>query len=127
MRRPLSLKIFILMPLCFALAPPKAAAAPFCVQVTGIPAECIYDDAAQCRTRARQLKGTCAANPAELHILRGSARYCLVTSGRATECIYPDYQSCDQDAQRDGQAACLDNPPTAQSPDMFRTEPGRRY
>lgn len=67
------------------------------------------------------------ANAAELHLVTGSARYCLVSSDRAAVCVYPDYQSCDANAQRDGQAACLDNVPHGEAFNPFRTEPGWRY
>jgi hypothetical protein len=105
----------------------SAAAAPFCVQITGIAPECLYDDAALCRLRANQLKGLCVANPDELRIVTGNQRYCLVSGDRASLCQYADRQTCERDAAREGQAACIDNVPAGGPGDPFRTEPARRY
>ena len=41
-----------------------AEASPFCVQVTGIPLQCMYADPASCQKEANRQGGICASNPA---------------------------------------------------------------
>ncbi len=99
-----------------ALAAPVAAlAAPFCVQTTAIPPQCIFVDAASCNQRATQMGGTCTANPAELHISPGLGHYCLLTSGRASACIYADRGTCDAEAEHQ-QGVCIEAPSRPESP-----------
>ena len=109
------------------MAPRSVVAAPFCTQITGIAPECIYYDADQCRRRANELKAICLANPAEFHLVTGNERYCLVGGDRAALCIYADRQTCEAEAVHAGQALCLDNIPSGEPQDAFRTEPSRRY
>ena len=103
-----------------------AQAAPFCVDVIGVPPSCIFYDASECDTRASQLGGRCMANPVEFPRLSGSGRYCLIESSRAALCVYADEASCASDAhQKHG--ACIDSVATGSGSDVFQAEPGRRY
>jgi hypothetical protein len=93
----------------------RADAAPFCVQTEAVPPECLYFDAASCETRARQMKGQCTVNTAELHVAPGIGHYCLITSGPVTSCLYLDASSCDAEAKRQ-HGVCVSQPARAESP-----------
>jgi hypothetical protein len=103
-----------------------ARAAPFCTQVTGLPTQCIFYDAAECNTRANQLGGTCVGNPSEFKVVGGSARFCLVDSSRSAFCAYPDRDTCQNEANRRGEV-CIDSMQQGVQNDVFQTVPGRRY
>lgn len=122
-----SLYIIGLLLAAAMLYAPGVLAAPFCVQAQGIPPECYYDDASQCRKRAAELKGLCVANRAELAVTAfGAGKYCMVDSHRIVQCIYIDRASCDADAARHD-AACIDAPVDAVQPDLYKQEPNRKY
>lgn len=111
--------LLALLPIFYAQA---LQAAPFCVQVQGIPPECIYDDAVQCRKRAAELGGLCAPNAAEITIPAGTGRYCIVDSNRIVQCNYVDRTSCNNDAVRGG-GACMEAPNQGVQPDPYRQDP----
>ena len=122
-----SLKSFArLAAVCVSVAVQTAQAAPFCVDVIGIPPSCLYYDSADCDKRASQLGGRCIANAAEFQRLAGPGRFCLVESSKAALCVYADDASCEADAHQ-AHAACLDSAATNKVHDVFQGEPGRRY
>lgn len=90
----------------------QAMAAPFCVEMTGIPLQCLYVDPASCQLEANRNGGRCAVNPAEFVTPVTASQYCLLEAGNVVSCIYPDYADCAQDAQRRG-GACTAAIPAA--------------
>jgi hypothetical protein len=115
-----SRRVLVLIGL-FGVFTAPAKAAPFCVETTAIPPQCLYFDAASCNVRAAQMGGQCMANPAELHISSGPGRFCLITSGRVVSCVYADRGTCDTEAHRQ-QGACVEQPnrPESPGPDPYR-------
>jgi hypothetical protein len=103
------------------VVPRLLLAAPFCVQTQAIPPQCIYADAAACDTRARQMGGTCSANPSEVHVYGGLGHFCLLTSGKTSSCVYPDRSDCDREAQHQ-RGVCIQAPdrPESPGPDPYR-------
>jgi hypothetical protein len=97
-----------------------AQAAPFCVEVEGIPPQCLYADARDCQTRANQLGGICSGNAQEISTPPGIGQYCVVSSGGAAQCIYADRGSCLTDAMRRGGACVQANGTIGGTPDPFR-------
>ncbi|HMA49204.1 MAG TPA: hypothetical protein VKP60_05585 [Magnetospirillaceae bacterium] len=89
----------------------QSIAAPFCVQVTGIPDQCLYVDPGQCQNEAQRQKGQCIANAAEIKAPPRAQAFCLVTSGSVLSCIYPDRADCDKDSAR-LKGACMPALPT---------------
>lgn len=83
-----------------------AAAAPFCVEVEGLPLQCLYVDPGQCQQEATRLGGRCAANPSELNTPMGRGRFCIVEAIGAISCIYPDRATCDAESSRRN-TACI--------------------
>ena len=77
-----------------------AAAAPFCVDVTGLPQQCLFVDPNSCRTEATRQGGQCVANANELQTPPRSQAFCMVTAGNAMSCTYPDRADCDRDSVR---------------------------
>jgi hypothetical protein len=100
-----------------------ALAAPFCVNVTGIPQQCLYVDAANCQREASRLGGRCTANPAELMTPVSAARYCLALGGGIMSCVYPAYADCETDAGRLG-GACIATPPPSSTLQGISPTPG---
>lgn len=80
----------------FLCAPNMALAAPYCVNIQGMPSECYYDDANLCRERASEVSGLCKINPGEIELPSGYGNYCLVASGGIISCIYQDFDSCER-------------------------------
>ena len=78
----------------------QTVAAPYCVDVTGIPQQCLYVDPAQCQQDAQRQRGQCVANPNEVQAPPRSQAFCLVQSGNVLSCIYPDRADCDRDSVR---------------------------
>jgi hypothetical protein len=89
-------------------------------------AECSYYDARECRKRAAQLAGVCAANPDELKLQPGVGKYCLVQSSRVSMCNYADRTSCDNEAVRQG-AVCVEFPSGGVQPNPYRLDPNSKY
>jgi hypothetical protein len=102
---------------------PAALAAPFCVNVTGIPQQCLYADPANCQREAHRLGGRCTANPAELMTPVSAARYCLAQGGGVMSCVYPAYADCETDAGRLG-GACIATPPPSSALAGISPTPG---
>lgn len=91
-----------------AMLASPAAAAPYCVNLQGITAQCLYFDANQCRAQARRAGGSCAVNPAELTLpAGGSYPYCLTGPGY-TSCKFADRGSCEAEAGRQ-RATCVES------------------
>jgi hypothetical protein len=104
--------------ICLAAAGPVQAS-PFCVQVTGIPLQCLYADPAQCQQEADRLGGICASNPAEFATPAGGSAFCTVEHGNVPNCVYADRRSCTDDARRKSGtciAATPEHPPKATDP-----------
>jgi hypothetical protein len=99
-----------------------AQAAPFCMDVTGIPLQCIYVDPASCQRESARQGGNCTANPTEVHTPPGLGQFCVVTGGGAAQCVYADRASCFNDAQRLGGACVEANGTVAGTPDPFRVQ-----
>jgi len=78
----------------------QAQAAPFCLEVTGLPLQCLYFDPGACQREAVRQGGRCAANPAEYKTPAGGDAFCVVQAGVAASCIYPDWGSCYDEANR---------------------------
>lgn len=77
-----------------------AFAAPFCVDVTGLPQQCYFVDPNSCRLEAARQGGQCTANANELQTPPRSQAFCMVTAGNAMNCTYPDRAECDRDSTR---------------------------
>lgn len=112
--------------LVLALYAHPLLAAPFCVESQGIPPECIYVDAGQCRQRAHEQKGLCVVNPDELTIGTGTGKYCLVDSSRIVQCNYSDFTSCDAEAKKQG-AVCIETVTSNIQRDPYQLDPNRKY
>jgi hypothetical protein len=82
------------------------AAAPFCVDVTGLPQQCLFVDPNSCRTEATRQGGQCVANSNELTTPPRSQAFCMVTAGNVMSCTYPDRADCDREA-RQLRGACI--------------------
>lgn len=76
------------------------AAAPYCVDVTGLPQQCLFVDPNSCRVEATRQRGQCVANANEITTPLRSQAFCLVTAGNAMSCTYPDRADCDRDSVR---------------------------
>jgi hypothetical protein len=100
------LRIFALA--LFAAGP--AGASSFCVEVTGIPPQCLYADPAICQSEANHAGGRCVANPEVFKVPAGQSPFCVVESGDVISCVYGDLASCRADAER-RHGACLAAPP----------------
>jgi hypothetical protein len=90
-----------------------AVAGPFCLMVTGMPANCRFYDESTCAAAAASQNGGCVPNnpisrAAPVSIGTDHARYCLVNSGDA-KCYYYDAQACAKAAQDYG-GTCLTRP-----------------
>lgn len=101
-------------------------ASPFCAGGQGLPQECIYNDAAECRKNAMRISGLCTVNTAEVHIQPGVGKYCLVYSTLVTMCTYIDRTSCDRDAMRNG-AVCIESPSSNVQKDPYLSDPNSKY
>ena len=91
----------------------QAIAAPYCVNVTGIPLQCLYVDPAACQAEALRQHGECDANPEEVKAPARAQAFCLVQSGNVLSCIYPDRADCDRDSKT-MKGACMPALPTPQ-------------
>jgi len=98
-----------------------AMAAPFCVDVTGLPQQCLYVDPNQCRTEAARQGGQCIANVNEVKTPSRAQAFCLVTAGNAMSCTYPDRADCDRDSVR-LKGACI--PSNSSDPTIPSPAPG---
>jgi hypothetical protein len=99
-----------------------AQAAPFCMDVTGIPLQCIYADPGDCQRDSARQGGYCTANPTEIRTPPGLGQFCVVAGGGAAQCIYPDRISCFNEAQRQGGACVEANATISGTPDPFRVQ-----
>lgn len=94
--------------LCLITGGRTAEAALFCVTTPSNGSECLYDDAASCRQRARDLGGMCTANQDELlaNVAVGDYPVCLVLSPTTVQCLYQEFGTCNRDALH-SDAACV--------------------
>lgn len=95
MRKAISISVLIV-----ASFVSQARAAPFCLQMTGVPLQCLYFDPGACQREANRQGGRCAANPDEYKTPAGGDAFCVVQGGVAASCIYPDLGSCNVEANR---------------------------
>jgi len=93
------MKFFIPI-LVTALAASPAIAAPFCVELTGFPLQCMYVDPGQCQHEADRLGGICASNPTEFTTPVGGMPFCTVESGNVPNCVYADRRTCSTDSRQ---------------------------
>jgi hypothetical protein len=111
------LKILALL----ALTGVSANASSFCVEMEGIPPQCLYADPGLCQSEASHAGGRCVANPETFTVPAGQSPFCVVESGNVISCVYGDLASCRSDAER-RHGACLAAPPPPAphvSPDPF--------
>jgi|SRR5437763_13320076 hypothetical protein len=106
-----------------------AEASPFCVEVTGIPLQCMYADPASCQKEANRQGGICASNPAEFKTPAGGEQFCVVQSGTVVSCAYSNRATCNSESARVGGACIAATPPppspTASAPlssDLFEVK-----
>jgi hypothetical protein len=106
-----------------------AGASPYCVQVTGIPLQCLYVDPALCQKEANRQGGICASNPAEFKTPVGQNQFCVVQSGNVVSCAYSSRATCNTESARVGGACIAATPappgPTASAPlssDLFEVK-----
>jgi hypothetical protein len=99
-----------------------ANASPFCVQVTGVPLQCLYADPASCQKEAN-------SNPAEFKTPVGGAQFCVVQSGTVVSCAYTSRATCNTESARVNGACIAATPappgPTAPAPlstDLFEVK-----
>lgn len=112
----------VLGALTLLLVPLPAMAAPFCVKVTGVPAQCLYVDPAQCQREAQRAGGRCDTNPREYTAPVSALGYCLAQAGNALSCVYPAYADCENDARRLGGSCVAAAKPKGPRP---AAEPGK--
>jgi hypothetical protein len=105
---------------------PHAQAASLCARVTGIPAQCMYDDPGECAKQAERLGGECAVNPASPPVMNGNSQYCVVMPGLITSCVFADRHDCEVDAAR-RQGACVVNYPEPIPPEQDPYHERRPY
>ena len=103
---------------CALLALPAkpASAAPFCVQATGVPAQCLFHDVAACRKQAQRMNAVCGLNPKELMPPKAGQRFCQVDNGPLIQCMFADRRSCDAATARSG-GICIDGGDASSRPD----------
>lgn len=93
-----------------------AAAAPFCVKVTGVPDQCLYVDPVSCQREASRLGGRCTTNAREMAAPVAALPYCLVQAGNAVSCVYPAHADCETDARRQGGTCVASKSPPGPAP-----------
>jgi len=101
-----------------------ALAAPFCVENTGLPPQCLYVDPGQCQAEADRINGRCTANAESFTVPQGQSAFCVVESGNAISCVYADLATCRQESAR-RHGACLAAPPPPAlhtAPDPFAVQ-----
>lgn len=91
------------------LAAGPALASPYCVEVTGVPPQCLYADPNLCQADALRQHGRCGANAAELKLPNTNSPYCVAESGNVISCAYPDQATCRTEALRH-RGACIAAP-----------------
>lgn len=103
------------LPLLMA-SPRPVSAAPFCLQISGVPPQCMFYDVAACRRQAERMNAVCALNPDELMPPPGGQRFCQVSNGPVIQCLFPDRRSCDAATARSG-GICIDGGDATARPD----------
>jgi hypothetical protein len=122
-------KRFILGCAAIVVSASSAGASPYCVQVTGIPLQCLYVDPASCQKEANRQGGICASNPAEFKTPIGGDQFCVVQSGTVVSCAYTNRATCNAESARVNGACIAATPappsPTASAPlssDLFEVK-----
>jgi len=104
---------------CLAGTAP-AQAAPYCLQIVGVPPQCMFGDVVQCHRESLRANGRCTVNPREVQLPKAPVgRFCLVQNGPIVECGYADRRTCDEEADR-RLAICADTAPGTPDVDVFR-------
>ena len=105
-----------------ALVATPAVAAPYCINIQGITAQCLYFDANECRIQANRAGGSCDVNPTEVTLPAGGTYpYCVVGAGFSS-CKFVDRGSCETEARR-LKANCAQSyatGPASAPPDPYR-------
>jgi hypothetical protein len=96
-----------------------AAAAPFCIEAKGVPAECWYYDVRECKTAAAKEHARCSVNPKEITVSGTGGSYCIVDSGKRPTCSFQNWGSCEDAAAKQSGSICFENS-KKQSDDPFR-------
>ena len=87
-------------------------AAPYCLNVLGVPPQCIYVDPSLCQRDAGKQGGTCDPQAGPGFMAIGSGRYCLSTTPGVATCGYYNYEACNDEARR-LKGACYFDPSKA--------------
>ena len=98
------------------LLPAAAEAAPFCLQATGVPPQCLFYDVAACRKQAQRMNAVCGLNPKEMIPPPAGQRFCQVDNGPVIQCMFVDRRSCDASSARTG-GICIDAGDASSRPD----------
>jgi hypothetical protein len=102
------------------------ASAPFCAEATGMPPQCYYYDASQCRADASKMGGACRVNVETVSLPEGYGNFCLVYSATVSECLYLDFASCETEA-RQKEGICVRNYTKPQPPPYFEINDQEAY
>jgi hypothetical protein len=92
------------------------SAAPFCLQATGVPPQCLFFDVAACRKQAQRMNAVCGLNPKELMPTTVGQRFCQVNNGPVIQCMFADRRACDAATARTG-GICIDAGDASSRPD----------
>jgi hypothetical protein len=119
--------LFTIMSFAVITISQLACAAPFCVSVQGIPAQCHFVDAVQCQKISYESGGICTVNRDEFLVLSGSGAYCTIDSSRYANCSYSDRATCEKEALASSMV-CIDNTkPFEDQEDLYRLDPNLKY
>jgi len=89
--------------------PRPAAAAPFCIEAKGVPPQCWYYDARECKTEAVKEHARCSINPKETMASGAGGSYCIVDSDKRPVCTFQSWESCEDVAAKKNGAVCFQN------------------
>lgn len=108
-------RIVVLLAGGWLMAAP-AAAAPFCVKVTGVPDQCLYVDPVSCQREATRAGGRCTTNAREFEAPVSALPYCLARAGNVMSCVYSAHADCETDARRLGGTCVASKRPAGPAP-----------
>lgn len=107
---------------CLWLFPSEAFSAPFCIEVQGLPLECLYYDIGSCKQEAEKRDGYCSVNTEEIALTDQGAPYCIIDSSMMPICAFQGGESCNEEAAKRN-AVCFQNTSGAdQNNDPYRFE-----
>jgi hypothetical protein len=102
-------------------APHSARSAPFCIEMEGVPQQCLYFDTKQCWQDAKKQRARCAVNVAELKNSETDNSICMEDSARQPVCGYQNLESCQGEASKRN-AVCFQSTKAVASDDPSRLE-----